>query len=186
MAGGRVKGITIDIDGNTTGLSKALKNVNSQTSKTSSELRDVNKLLKLDPGNTELIAQKQKLLGNAVESTSEKLKSLKSAQSQVEAQFKSGDLGEEQYRSFQRELVATEGQLERFKSGAKGVDDALNGIDSAAARSESGFKDMGNSAKDADSSLNFTKGAVAGDMLMGLSEKSRGLGDDLLDTSMSF
>lgn len=186
MAGGRVKGITIDIDGNTTGLTKALKDVNGQTAKTSTELKDVNKLLKLDPGNTELLAQKQKLLSNAVESTSTKLKALKSAQAQVEAQFKSGDIGEEQYRSFQREIVATEGQLERFKQGAKGVDDALNGIDSAAAKSESGFKDLNKSAKDTDASLNFTKGAAAGEMLMGLSEKSRGLGTDLLSTSMDF
>lgn len=149
-------------------------------------MRDVNKLLKLDPGNTELIAQKQQLLGNAVETTSEKLKTLKFAQAQVEAQFKSGDIGEEQYRSCQRELVATEGQLDCFKIGAKGVYDALNGVDSAAAKYESGFKSMGTSAKDADSSMNFTKGAAAGDMLMGLSEKSRGLAGDLMSTSMEF
>lgn len=73
MAGSRVKGITIEIDGNTNGLDKALAGVNQQANRTTTELRDVNKLLKLDPGNTELVAQKQKLLSSAVETTQSKL-----------------------------------------------------------------------------------------------------------------
>ncbi|GAK31976.1 putative phage tail tape measure protein [Weissella oryzae SG25] len=186
MAGGRVKGITIEIDGDTKGLNSALKDVNSQTSKTSTELRDVNKLLKLDPGNTELIAQKQQLLGKAVQSTSEKLATLKSAQSQVEAQFKSDDIGVEQYRSFQREIIATEGQLSRFEAGAKGVDDALNGIDSSAARAESGFKEIKQSAGEADNSMQFAKGAQAVQVLNDVSEKASGLGTDLISTGMDF
>ncbi|MCT0009826.1 phage tail tape measure protein [Weissella confusa] len=153
MAGSRIKGITIDIDGNTTGLQSSLKGVNATVSKTSTELRDVNKLLKLDPGNTELVAQKQKLLGNAVEATETKLKALKSAQSQVEAQFKSGDIGEEQYRGFQREVQATEGQLNRLKSGLQSTESYLNGSSDAAGRAEAGFRETKKSVADLDDTM---------------------------------
>ena len=68
----RIKGITVEIGGDTTGLDKALKNVNATIRSTQSSLKDVNKLLKLDPANTELLAQKQKLLKDAIGSTKEK------------------------------------------------------------------------------------------------------------------
>ncbi|QEA34780.1 tape measure protein [Weissella soli] len=111
-----IKGITIEINGDTTGLDKALSSVNSNANKTQSELRDVNKLLKLDPGNTELVAQKQKLLAQSITQTGSKLKTLKDAQAQVDAQFAKGDIGEEQYRAFQREIAATESTLRGYKS----------------------------------------------------------------------
>lgn len=71
MAGGRIKGITVEIGGYTTKLQSALKGVNSEIKNTQSQLKDVEKLLKLDPGNTELLAQKQKLLSSAVSETKE-------------------------------------------------------------------------------------------------------------------
>lgn len=111
-----IKGITIEINGDTTGLDKALSSVNNNANKTQSELRDVNKLLKLDPGNTELVAQKQKLLAQSITQTGAKLKTLKDAQAQVDAQFAKGDIGEEQYRAFQREIAATESTLRGYKS----------------------------------------------------------------------
>lgn len=73
----RIKGITVEIGGDTTKLQTALKQVNTEIKHTQSELRDVNKLLKLDPGNTELISQKHKLLGQSIEETKKKLESLK-------------------------------------------------------------------------------------------------------------
>lgn len=76
----RIKGITVEIGGDTTKIQTALKQVNTEIKHTQSELRDVNKLLKLDPGNTELISQKHKLLGQALEETKNKLNSLKEAQ----------------------------------------------------------------------------------------------------------
>ena len=79
----RIKGITVEIGGDTTGLDKALKNVNATIRSTQSSLKDVNKLLKLDPANTELLAQKQKLLKDAIGSTKEKLDALKTAQEQA-------------------------------------------------------------------------------------------------------
>jgi phage-related minor tail protein len=114
MAGKNIKGITIEIDGNATGLNKALKDVNSTSAKTNSELKQVNKLLKFDPSNTTLVSQKQELLSKAIKETSDKLNILKGAQAEVEAQFKSGKIGEEQYRAFQRELAETEQSLKSY------------------------------------------------------------------------
>ena len=111
----RIKGITIEIDGNTTGLNKALNEVNNTTRKTQGELKKVEKALKFNPGNTELLAQKQQLLAKEVSNTSTKLNALKQAQAQVEQQFRNGEIGEEQYRAFQRELIETESRLRHFE-----------------------------------------------------------------------
>ena len=84
MAGNRIKGITVEIGGDTTKLQTALKGVNTEIRNTQSQLKDVEKLLKLDPGNTELIAQKHRLLAQAVSETREKLETLKTAQQQAD------------------------------------------------------------------------------------------------------
>lgn len=83
MAGSRIKGITVEIGGDTTKLQTALKGVNAEIKNTQSQLKDVEKLLKLDPGNTELLAQKQKLLSSTVSETKEKLATLKTAAEQA-------------------------------------------------------------------------------------------------------
>ena len=121
MANKNIKGITIELGGDSTGLQKALKTVDSTSVKLNSELKEVNKLLKFDPSNTELVAQKQKLLTDSIGNTSTKLDQLKSAQSQVEAQFKSGNIGEEQYRAFAREVAQTEQSLNSYKSQLSGL-----------------------------------------------------------------
>ena len=84
---GRIQGITVEIGGDTTKLQTALKGVNTEIRNTQSQLRDVDKLLKLDPGNTELLAQKHRLLGDAVKETKEKLETLKTAAEQAECAF---------------------------------------------------------------------------------------------------
>ena len=152
MANKNIKGITIELDGNTTGLQKALKTVDSTSVKLNSELKEVNKLLKFDPSNTELVAQKQKLLTDSIENTSTKLDQLKSAQSQVEAQFKSGNIGEEQYRAFAREVAQTEQSLNSYKSQLSGLQaeqeklgqntDRLNTYFSASGKSVNDFADV--------------------------------------------
>lgn len=98
MAGSRIKGITVEIGGYTTKLQSALKGVNSEIKNTQSQLKDVEKLLKLDPGNTELLAQKQKLLSSAVSETKEKLATLKIAAEQANQVLANGDISKEQYR----------------------------------------------------------------------------------------
>lgn len=118
---GNIKGITIEINGDTTKLDKALTDVNKSTKDVNKELRQVNNLLKFNPGNADLVAQKQKLLGTQIENTSKKLKTLKDAQAQVDAQYKSGEMPEEDYRAFQREIVATEGKLKSYQGQLKKV-----------------------------------------------------------------
>ena len=114
----RIKGITVEIGGDTTGLDKALKSVNSSIKTTQSGLKDVSKLLKLDPTNTELLTQKQKLLKDAIGSTKEKLDALKLAQEQAKAQLESGDLGKDKYDALQREIIETEQELKRLQEQA--------------------------------------------------------------------
>jgi phage-related minor tail protein len=111
----KIKGIVIEIGGDTQKLNKALEDVNKKTRDVQSELRQVERLLKLDPSNTTLLAQKQKLLAEAVENSREKLDRLKTAQEQVNEQFRKGEINEEQYRAFQREVVKAEQELSKFE-----------------------------------------------------------------------
>lgn len=136
----RVKGITIEIDGNTQGLDKALKSVNDKSVKLNKELKDVNKLLKFDPGNAELVAQKQKLLSEQVENTKTKLNALKDAQKQVEQEFADGKIGEEQYRNFQREVASTEQSLRSYESQLKNLDSEQNALGQNTKRLETFFE----------------------------------------------
>lgn len=119
MAGKTIKGLTVEIGGDTTKLGKALENVESKSKNLSSELGQINRLLKLDPGNTELLSQKQKVLADAISNTESKLNTLREAEKQVQAQFEKGEVSEEQYRSLQREIIATENKLDGYKNAAK-------------------------------------------------------------------
>ena len=125
MAGSKIKGITIEIGGDTTGLDKALRGVNSEIKETQSNLKDVEKALKLDPKNTELLAQKQRELAKAVEATSKKLDTLKEAQKQAAEQLARGDIGQEQYDALTREIVKTEAELKNAKQAAAGFNAEL-------------------------------------------------------------
>ena len=114
----RIKGITVEIGGDTTKLQTALKGVNTQIKNTQSQLKDVEKLLKLDPGNTELLAQKHKLLGDAVKETKEKLDTLKTAAEQANTALANGEISQEQYDALQREIIETENELRRLEEQA--------------------------------------------------------------------
>lgn len=125
---GRIKGITVEIGGDTTKLSKALESVNKQIKNTQSQLKDVEKLLKLDPGNTELLAQKHKLLGDAVAQTKEKLETLKTAAEQANDALAHGEISQEQYDALQREIIETEQDLKRLEEQANQSATALQKI----------------------------------------------------------
>jgi TP901 family phage tail tape measure protein len=107
----RIKGITVEIGGDTTKLTESLKSVDKQISNTQKSLRDVNKLLKLDPGNTELLSQKQKGLQTEIAATKERLEALKEAAKQADAALANGDMSQSQYDALQREIVETEQDL---------------------------------------------------------------------------
>lgn len=145
---GRIKGITIEIGGETTGLQNALKDVNKRSSELSKELNDIQRLLKFNPGNVEALAQKQQLLTKQIENTTKKLDSLKSAQQQVQAQFESGVINEEQYRAFRREIEFTEGQLNGFKNSLAGLKAEQEKAASSTRKLETLFSATGNSVDD--------------------------------------
>lgn len=146
--GNRIKGITVEIGGDTTGLDKALRGVNSSITKTQSALNDVNKLLKLDPSNTVLVAQKQQLLSQAVSQTSDKLEALESAQEQVTASFQRGDIGQDKYQAFQREVEETRGKLNQYKNDLSSLQTEQDRLSSNTARLEKLFSLTGTQVDD--------------------------------------
>ena len=126
MAGSKsIKGITIEIGGNTTKLSKALSDASGESVNLQKELKTVNKLLELDPTNTELLAQKQQILKESIQETANKLDVLKEAEKQVQAQFEKGEVSEQQYRELQREIITTEQKLNDLKATAESAGDSM-------------------------------------------------------------
>lgn len=115
----KIQGITVEIGGDTTKLGNALQSVNDKAKSLQSELRGVNTLLKMDPTNVTLLKQKQDLLNKSIAECREKLNVLKSTQIQVQEQFEKGEITEEMYRDFQREIVATENKLSNLKKEVK-------------------------------------------------------------------
>lgn len=166
----RIKGITVEIGGDTTGLDKALKSVNTSIKSTQSALKDVNRLLKLDPSNTELLSQKQRLLKDAIGATKEKLDSLKAAQEQAKQQLENGELGQDKYDALQREIVETEEELRRLQQEAATTSTALSKIDVAGQKMEA----VGNSI------------AGAGKKMMGITTVIGGVGVAAVKTAADF
>lgn len=145
MAGNRIRGITIEIGGDTQPLQRALSDVNKSSRELKGELRDVERLLKLDPKNTELLAQRQQLLGEAVETTREKLDRLRNAQEQVNQQFQRGEISAEQYRAFQREVAATEQELQRLQRQVFTTQDSLGRLGQSLQSAGKKISDIGGS-----------------------------------------
>lgn len=166
----RIKGITVEIGGDTTGLDKALKSVNTSIRSTQSALKDVNRLLKLDPSNTELLSQKQRLLKDAIAATKEKLDSLKVAQEQAKQQLENGELGQDKYDALQREIVETEEELRRLQQEAATTNTALSKIDVAGQKMEA----VGNSI------------AGASKKMMGMTTVIGGVGVAAVKTAADF
>ena len=117
----RIKGITIEIDGDSKGLSQALKGVNKDIKSTQTQLKDVEKLLKLDPHNVTLLGQKMQLLGKEIGQTKDKLQQLKSVSDDMEKGLKNGTVTSEQYDAWQREIIETENELKKLEEDLKKV-----------------------------------------------------------------
>ena len=124
-----IKGITVEIGGDTTKLGEALKSVNSKSKDLQNELKQVEQLLKLDPSNTELVAQKQQILAEQIDNASEKLKILHETQDQINNQFESGEIDKGQYREFQRQVVNAERELKTLKETANDSADEVTDLD---------------------------------------------------------
>lgn len=159
----RIQGITIELDGEVTGLEKALKDVTTKSVDLQGELRDVDRLLKFDPGNVEALAQKQDILTKQIENTTEKLNRLKSAQDEVEKQFQNGDIGEKQYRAFKREVEYTEKSIKDLNSRLSEISGSevselkkdFNKLEESTEEAKDGIKDVGSEL------LNLAAGTAA-------------------------
>lgn len=201
----RIKGLTIEIGGDTTQLSESLHDVNKSITSTQAQLKDVEKLLKLDPTNTEMLAQKQELLTQAISKTEEKLETLKDAAVQAEKQLGEGKISQEQFAALQREIAATEIELKRYDSqldtaadatedlgdaaeqAAKDsgdaseeigeLSDAADDLGDAAEDAGDGTKDLGESARDSGDGFSVLDGAVATFIGNGLTALVSAIGD---------
>lgn len=152
---GDIRGISIEIGGDTLPLQRALKEVNKETSKLQNELKYVDKALKLDPKNTDLLRQKQQLLAKTVEETKNKLDVLKNAERDAQEKMSQGiEINQEDYRRLQREIVETAEQLQNFETESNKVNTAFGQISST-------FESAGNKLKDLGSQLTALS-AVAG------------------------
>ena len=176
MANNKIKGLTIEIGGDTTKLGKALDNVNNKSRDLSAELGQINRMLKLDPGNTELLAQKQKVLADAVENTKDKLDTLREAEKQVQEQFKRGEVSEAQVRELQREIIATTKKLDQYENAIRETTRATDDLGDA---SEKAARDVeGVNTGLADFVSNGLKGVVgaataAATALVAMTESTR-------------
>lgn len=161
----KIRGISIEISGDTTGLTQSLKGVNGQIAGTQKQLRDVERLLKLDPTNTELLAQKQKLLSQAVNETRDKLEKVKDMEALANKEFAAGKIGEEQYDAIKREVAATTTQLESLEKRASESNATLGKVSAS----------LGDVSSKAESVAEATKGmSTAATLLLGAAAAAAG------------
>lgn len=191
MAGPKIRGITVELGGDTSGLSKALKDVNRDIRDTQSQLRDVERLLKLDPSNMELLRQKNLLLNQSIGQTETKLEALKEAEKSAQEQFKKGKVSEEQYNALKREIVSTELKLGDLRAESSKTEKAINKIDEkpieevadAAQKAEQELEDAGKEASNfgdylkAGAIVEGAKGLIS--TLKDVSEETKELNMDL-------
>ena len=152
--GTTLKGITVEIGGDTTKLGDAILKARKSASSLSGELRGVESLLKLDPTNTVLLAQKQDILAESIAGAKDKLKMLIAAQESMSKQLADGKISPEQYRDFEREIESTRQQLTRLEAAASGTDDAVADVGDAA-------KEAGEKAEKASGGWSVLKGVMA-------------------------
>jgi len=159
----RIKGITVEIGGDTSGLDKALKKTNSEINGTQKELKQVERLLKLDPTNTDLLAQRQELLSKAVGQTTDKLDALKKAKAEADEQMKNGtEVNQAEYRRLEREIVATEQSLGSLKEASQESNAALAAIGATADKISQGAGKIASATKGISTAAAGALGALGG------------------------
>lgn len=129
---GKIRGITIELNGDTSGLTKSLESVNKDLKSTKSQLQDVERLLKLDPNNVELLRQKSVLLNKAIGESKTKLEDLRKAEAAMKDQ--GIDENSEQFMALQREIAATENEMTALTKEAENTKSAFNGVAAAASK----------------------------------------------------
>lgn len=164
MAKKTIRGITVQIGGDTSGLTKALDNVDKALNATRRELREVEKGLKFDPGNTKLIAQQQEVLQKAIKESADKLHMLEDAQEKVDEAFKKGEISPEQYREYEREIEKTRKQLIDFEHQLKETGNSADKSTEGLKAAEKATKDVGNAADDASEEIGEFKNELKSDV----------------------
>ena len=149
MASNTIKGLTIEIGGDTTKLGKAVKDLETQAKKASNELKDINAALKVVPNSEELLLQKQKALAKEIEATSGKLDVLKQAEQQVQKQFEEGKASEEQVKALQREIILTTNSLEGYQKAAEETAQALKEASRASSDAANNTEKIGSASENA-------------------------------------
>lgn len=148
-----IKGITVKLGADTTALSTALKDVDKESRSLQTELKTVERLLKLDPTNTILLSQKQELLAKQVNSAKDKLKLLSNVQEQIKDKFTQGEIDEGQYRAFEREVAKTQGELKKFSSAVEEAGTKSSNADEEIKGASTDLQKTGTEAKNAKSNL---------------------------------
>ena len=162
----KIRGITVEIGGDTSGLNKALKDTNKEINSTKRELKDVEKLLKLDPHNVELLEQKQKLLSDQIANTSGKLEELQKLQAAMD---ENGiDENSEQYMALRREIIETETNLSNLTKEAEDNASAIEHAGDAADDSSGGIQAAGDAASDTEGGFSAMQVAIGNLISKGL------------------
>lgn len=156
----KIRGITIELGGDASGLNKALKDVNGEIKNTQAQLKDVERLLKLDPKNTELLAQKQKLLGDQIQNTKGKLETLKQAQATMDQN--GVEKNSDQYMALQREITATETEVKNLETASKETANAMSSIAKAADKVATGAQKVADKTKKLSAAAAGALGAIGG------------------------
>lgn len=161
---GNIKGITIEIGGDTSKFDKAIKEADSQSRSLTQELKQINTQLKFDPSNTVLLKQKFDVLSEQVENTRNKLKTLEDAQEQVERQFQDGEIDEGQYRAFQREVEKTRSQLQHYEGQLEQAEREMNGLESETDQTKQATKELGDQSRNSAGEVSGAWDSTAVDM----------------------
>lgn len=193
MAANSIKGLTVEIGGDTTKLGKALQDVEKKSRGLSTELGQINRLLKMDPGNADLLAQKQKVLAEAVSNTAKKLETLKTAEKQVQEQFERGEVSEEQVRALQREIIQTEKKLQSYESAAEETADQIEHLGDNSDEAAEDIGDLGEASNEAAKDLDLATvavgsflGGLALDILRSAVDSVKNLAGSIVELGMGF
>lgn len=173
----KVKGITVEIGGDTTKLGAALEDVDKSSRELQSELKGVNALLKFDPSNVDLLKQKQDILNETIETTKKRLQTLRDAQSDVTAQFERGDIGADAYRDFQREVIVTEQKLQGLEKQLQEMDGSGEGV----AEVTGDMEELGENSDVASDGIQGVNDRLSAGLYMDAAEQLSGVADKLIE-----
>lgn len=143
MANKKIAGITVEIGGDTTNLSKALQDSDKKARELKTELKEVDKALKLDPSNVVLLKQKQDILAESIKNSKEKLDKLKEAQQQITEQYQRGEIDDGKFRAFQREVEIAKNELSYYEDEAKKAQEQTTKLGSNVSTVKDDFKKAG-------------------------------------------